>query len=154
MRRPPVGTSAACWCERRFRHVPFQGRSRIDYIICSRVRKENRPRAGKSTTFPNCATAAPHRLTPRMNRPDGYRGAATLTKSRQAGAHRSRMRPPLTVRGSASCCPLYPRKRTSSTHVGMSALCQKRPNALQQNASLFDHLVGAGLAMAAPQGQA
>src|SRR5262249_6759212 len=43
--RPPVGTSAACWCERRFRHVPFQGRSRIDYIICSRVRKENRPRA-------------------------------------------------------------------------------------------------------------
>ena len=45
MRRPPVGTSAACWCERRFRHVPFQGRSRIDYIICCRVRKENRPRA-------------------------------------------------------------------------------------------------------------
>ena len=45
MRRPPVGTSAACWCERRFRHVPFQGRSWIDYIICSRVRKENRPRA-------------------------------------------------------------------------------------------------------------
>ena len=40
-----MGTSAACWCERRFRHVPFQGRSRIDYIICCRVRKENRPRA-------------------------------------------------------------------------------------------------------------
>src|SRR5215813_2016971 len=39
---------------------------------------------------------------------------------------------------------LYPRKRTKSRHVGMSALCQKRTNAPQQKISLFDHLVGAG----------
>src|SRR5262249_41304071 len=26
-RRPPVGTSAACWCERRFRHVPLLRRT-------------------------------------------------------------------------------------------------------------------------------
>ena len=30
-------------------------------------------------------------------------------------------------------CPLYPRKRTSSDTSGMSALCQKRTNAPQQN---------------------
>src|SRR6516164_2077453 len=41
-------------------------------------------------------------------------------------------------------CPLYPRKRTLSDATGMSALCQKRTFALQQIASLFDHLVDAG----------
>ena len=56
--------------------------------------------------------------------------------------------------GASTRCPLFPRKQTFVGASGMSALCQKRPNALQQNASLFDHLVGAGLAMAAPQGQA
>ena len=30
-------------------------------------------------------------------------------------------------------CPLYPRKRTKSRHVGTSALCQKRTYAVQQN---------------------
>jgi hypothetical protein len=33
-------------------------------------------------------------------------------------------------------CPLYPRKRTLSDTTGMSALCQKRTNALQQNGGL------------------
>src|SRR6516162_3089975 len=33
----------------------------------------------------------------------------------------------------SSRCPLYPRKRTSIERVGMSALCQKRTHALQQN---------------------
>src|SRR5215831_13372337 len=37
-----------------------------------------------------------------------------------------------------------PRKRTNSRHLGMSALCHERPNALQQIALLFNHLVGAG----------
>jgi hypothetical protein len=37
--------------------------------------------------------------------------------------------------------PLYPQKRTSELGREMSALCQKRTHALQQN--LFDHLVGA-----------
>src|SRR5262245_51189933 len=32
----------------------------------------------------------------------------------------------------SNCCPLCPRKRTSSDTTGMSALCQKRTNALQQ----------------------
>src|SRR5262245_45489088 len=41
-------------------------------------------------------------------------------------------------------CPLCPRKRTKSGHLEKSALCQKRTNALQQKAQLFDHLVGAG----------
>src|SRR5262249_19196166 len=31
-----------------------------------------------------------------------------------------------------SACPLCPRKRTNSGHLGMSALCQKRTHALQQ----------------------
>src|SRR5262249_19831447 len=35
-------------------------------------------------------------------------------------------------------CPLYPRKRTKSKRSAMSALCQKRTNAPQQMASLFD----------------
>ena len=39
-------------------------------------------------------------------------------------------------------CPLYPRKRTESGHLGMSALCQLRLNAPQQKALLLDHLVG------------
>jgi hypothetical protein len=29
-------------------------------------------------------------------------------------------------------CPLYPRKRTNYRQLGVSALCQKRTNALQQ----------------------
>src|SRR5262245_39871891 len=37
---------------------------------------------------------------------------------------------------------LYPRKQTSPGAACMSARCQSRPNALQQNAMLFDHLVG------------
>src|SRR5262245_32566365 len=55
---------------------------------------------------------------------------------------------PLWVRSRRSVitepCPLYPRKRTSSGYLGMSALCQKRTFALQQIARLFDHLVSAG----------
>src|SRR5262249_3640352 len=39
-------------------------------------------------------------------------------------------------------CPLYPRKRTLGLSSEMSALCQKRTHAPQQNAHLFDHLVG------------
>ena len=34
-------------------------------------------------------------------------------------------------------CPLYPRKRTCAVHLGMSAKCQQRTNALQQNAPVF-----------------
>src|SRR5262249_11379750 len=41
-------------------------------------------------------------------------------------------------------CPLYPAKRTNSRRLVMSALCQKRTPAPQQNAPLFDHLVGVG----------
>src|SRR6516225_7040723 len=41
-------------------------------------------------------------------------------------------------------CPLYPRKRTNSGHLKMSASCQKRTPAPQRKISLFDHLVGAG----------
>ena len=40
-------------------------------------------------------------------------------------------------------CLLYPPKRTSELGREMSALCQKRTHAAQQNTSLFDHLVGA-----------
>jgi len=40
--------------------------------------------------------------------------------------------------GLLGLCPLYPRKRTKSRPLGMSALCQKRTNAPQQN-FLFDH---------------
>jgi hypothetical protein len=39
-------------------------------------------------------------------------------------------------------CPLYPRKQTSAERIGMSAKGQKRTHALQQTATLFDHLVG------------
>jgi hypothetical protein len=35
-------------------------------------------------------------------------------------------------------CPLYPRKRTKSRHVGTSALCQKRTYAVQQKIPAFD----------------
>src|SRR5262249_33583178 len=35
-------------------------------------------------------------------------------------------------------------KRTNCRQLGLSALCQSRPNAPQQKAPLFDHLVGAG----------
>src|SRR5262249_37496469 len=34
----------------------------------------------------------------------------------------------------SKCCPLRPRKRTSTDTTGMSALCQSRPSALQQTA--------------------
>src|SRR5262249_41448768 len=55
---------------------------------------------------------------------------------------------PLWVRSghhpSFCLCPLYPRKRTNSGHLGMSALCQKRTYAVQQTEALFDQLVGAG----------
>src|SRR5262249_13597612 len=37
----------------------------------------------------------------------------------------------------SKCCPLYPRKRTSSDTTGMSALCQKRTHALQQKQHLY-----------------
>src|SRR5215470_12037823 len=36
-------------------------------------------------------------------------------------------------------CPLYPRKRTNSGHLGMSASCQKRTYAVQQTASDGTH---------------
>src|SRR5215471_1632866 len=39
--------------------------------------------------------------------------------------------------GEASRCPLYPRKRTNSGPLGMSALCQKRTHALQQKQHLY-----------------
>src|SRR5215471_14125488 len=41
-------------------------------------------------------------------------------------------------------CPLYPQKQTLELSLEMSALCQKRTHAPQQNWALFDHLVGAG----------
>src|SRR5262245_30393346 len=44
----------------------------------------------------------------------------------------------------SKCFPVCPGKRTLSDTIGMSTLCQKRPNAPQQEALLFDHLVGAG----------
>jgi hypothetical protein len=37
---------------------------------------------------------------------------------------------------------LYPQKRTLELSRGMSALCQKRAHAVQQNKSVFDRLVG------------
>jgi hypothetical protein len=40
-------------------------------------------------------------------------------------------------------CPLYPQKRTFAVHSPMSALGQKRTHAVQQKASLLDHLIGA-----------
>src|SRR6516162_9601951 len=45
--------------------------------------------------------------------------------------------------GEASRCPLYPRKRTNSGPLGMSALCHERTNAMQQTTSPIEHLVGA-----------
>ncbi len=41
----------------------------------------------------------------------------------------------------AHALPLRPRKRTNSGRLKMSPWCQLRLNALQRNASLFDHLV-------------
>ena len=35
-------------------------------------------------------------------------------------------------------------KRTCAPQLGMSALCQKRTHAVQQNGSLFDDFIGAG----------
>src|SRR4029450_1023199 len=49
------------------------------------------------------------------------------------------MRPRKRIRKRS--CPLYPRKRTCAMHQSMSALGQKRTNAVQQTSSLFDHLV-------------
>jgi trimeric autotransporter adhesin len=40
---------------------------------------------------------------------------------------------------------VLPRKWTSAPHRGMSHECQSRPNAPQQKALLFDHLVGNGV---------
>src|SRR5262249_20099023 len=36
------------------------------------------------------------------------------------------------------CCPLYPRKRTKSRRLDLSALCQNRTHALQQKIPAFD----------------
>src|SRR5262249_57054802 len=41
-------------------------------------------------------------------------------------------------------CPLYPRKRTKSRHLDMSALCQKWTHAPQQTTPSLDHLVARG----------
>jgi hypothetical protein len=38
----------------------------------------------------------------------------------------------------------WPLDKNAQLYRGMSAWCQSRPNALQQKASLFNHLVGAG----------
>ena len=40
-------------------------------------------------------------------------------------------------------CPLLPESGQTGRRLGTSALCQKRPNAAQQMAPLFKHLVGA-----------
>jgi len=45
----------------------------------------------------------------------------------------------------ADAMSALPPKRTNGRCLDMSALCQSRLNAPQQNASLFDHLVGDGL---------
>jgi hypothetical protein len=39
---------------------------------------------------------------------------------------------------------LNPRKQTFGSALGMSALCQKRTQAVQQNKQLFNHLIGNG----------
>jgi len=44
----------------------------------------------------------------------------------------------------ASAAPLLPNNRTFSGSLGMSQKCQHETHALQQMATLFDHLVGAG----------
>ena len=45
---------------------------------------------------------------------------------------------------SSSSLPVYLGKRTLLDEVGMSQTCHNRTHALQQKASLFDHLIGAG----------
>src|ERR1019366_85612 len=49
---------------------------------------------------------------------------------------------PYSVR--ADFCPLCTQKRTNAGAAGLSAMCHKRTHAVQQTASLLDHLVGAG----------
>jgi hypothetical protein len=36
-----------------------------------------------------------------------------------------------------NACPLYPQMRTSAERIGMSALCQNRTHAVQQNSALL-----------------
>ena len=76
--------------------------------------------------------------------PSSASGSAQLTYPYRSAVLPSKSFAPRMI-SSAGLCPLYPRKRTKSRWLGLSALCQSRLNAPQQNASLFDHLVGDGL---------
>ena|SRR5215831_3160383 len=47
--------------------------------------------------------------------------------------------PIFRIESRLSRCPLYPQKRTLSDTTGMSALCQSRHNAPQQNVAIFGY---------------
>jgi len=69
-----------------------------------------------------------------------------------SGVHRSNSGPLMSALGHQrpgwsrphdNACPLRPEGGQVGRHLRLSALCQKRTFALQQIASLLDHLVGA-----------
>jgi hypothetical protein len=62
---------------------------------------------------------------------------ADMIRAGRSAAPRARWWVISRHRSVSTRCPLYPRKRTSLSMTGMSALCHKRTHAVQQKRGLF-----------------